>query len=869
MPWQGGDCPERLGKGGDLFVCAVPVIRASALDAVVCIGDNPAMITPLPIDLVLPDLIAALRAHGTAVLQAPPGAGKTTRVPLALLDAGLVQGRIVMLEPRRLAARAAAERMAETLGEPVGQTVGYRIRGQSKVSRATRIEVVTEGILTRMLQSQPDLPGIGAVIFDEFHERSLNADLGLALCLEVAGALRDDLVLMAMSATLDAGPVSALMGAPLITSEGRSFAVETRWLERPLGPKARRGDALVDLVVQAELDTRATGGTVATGGGILVFLPGEGEIRRAAGALAQKLPQGCEIRPLYGALPFAEQRAAIAPLAKGHTGRKVVLATSIAETSLTIEDVRVVVDAGQSRRARFDPGSGMSRLVTERVTRAEATQRTGRAGRVAEGVCYRLWTRGEEGAQRAFPPAEIEAADLTGLALELALWGADPGALAFLTPPPEGALAEARGLLRLLGALDDKGLITAHGRVLAALPLHPRLAHMLACAGPEAAMLAALIADRDPLRGAPCDLGLRLEALRDPRGFAARRPYQVDRGALERIRAEGKRLRSRAPAGVGAFSPAEMAALAYPDRIGLRRKGDAPRFVMSGGKGAVMRDSDALAGARLIVATDLDGDPREARIRLALQISDAEVRAQFGDQIGWQDVCEWSKRERRVIARQQERFGALVLEDRIWKDPPEDAVAHAMLDGVRELGLRLDGAAGRLAARVELVRATGADVPDFSALGLLETLEDWLLPMLGGARSVADWKRFDLLPALKAALRWEQAQMIDQRAPPAFTTPLGRRVPIEYGSEGPEIALRLQELFGVTRHPESAGVPLKITLLSPAQRPVQVTQDLPGFWAGSYGDVRKDMRARYPRHPWPEDPTQADPTLRAKRRSRE
>ena len=862
MPWQGGDCPEWSGQAVE-SVCFPHAYdsRAQALDAAACIGDNPAMITALPIDVVLPDLIAALRAQGSAVLQAPPGAGKTTRVPLAILQAGLTQGRIVMLEPRRLAARAAAERMAETLGEPVGQTVGYRIRGQSKVSRGTKIEVVTEGILTRMLQSQPDLPGIGAVIFDEFHERSLNADLGLALCLEVVGALRDDLLLMAMSATLDAGPVSALMDAPLITSEGRSFTVETRWLDRPLGPKARRGDALVDLVVQAEQETRATGG------GILVFLPGEGEIRRAAAALAQRLPSACAIRPLYGALPFAEQRAAIAPL---HKGRKVVLATSIAETSLTIEDVRVVVDAGQARRARFDPSSGMSRLVTERVTRAEATQRAGRAGRVAEGICYRLWARGEDGAQRAFPPAEIEATDLTGLALELALWGADPADLAFLTPPPEGALAEARALLRLLGALDSQGRITAHGRVLAALPLHPRLAHMLACAGPAAAPLAALIADRDPLRGAPCDLTLRLEALRDPRGFAQRRPYQVDRAALERIRAEAKRLGTRAPkVPEAAFSPAEMVALAYPDRIGQRRKGDAPRYVLSGGKGAVMADSDGLAGARLIVATDLDGDPREARIRLAVQISDAEIRAQFGDQIAWVDICEWSKRDRRVIARQQERFGALVLEDRIWKDPPEEDVASAMLDGVRDLGLRLEGAAGRLAARVELVRAEGGDVPVFSVPGLLQTVESWLLPMLGGVRTAADWKRFDLLPALKAALSWGQTQLIDQRAPPAFTTPLGRRVPIDYGAEGPEIALRLQELFGVTQHPTSAGVALKITLLSPAQRPVQVTRDLPGFWAGSYADVRKDMRARYPRHPWPEDPTQAAPTLRAKRRNRD
>ncbi|MDF1716709.1 MAG: ATP-dependent helicase HrpB [Antarcticimicrobium sp.] len=823
----------------------------------------PAPPPALPIEAALPELLTALRDHGRAVLQAPPGAGKTTRVPLAMLEAGLgtggdSTGRIVMLEPRRLAARAAAERMAETLGEAAGQTVGYRIRGEARVSKATRIEVVTEGILTRMLQREPDLPGVGAVIFDEFHERSLNADLGLALCLEVAGALRDDLLLLAMSATLDAEPVGALMEAPVVTSQGRGFPVETRWLDRPLGPKARRTDALVDLVVQAEQETRGTGG------GLLVFLPGEREIRQAEAALTKQLPGGCHVRPLYGALPFAAQRAAIQPATEG---RKVVLATSIAETSLTIQDVRVVVDMGQARRARFDPGSAMSRLVTEKVTRAEATQRAGRAGRVAEGVCYRLWTKGEEGALAAFPPAEIAAADLTGLALELALWGASEADLAFLTPPPAGALGEARALLRMLGALDDKGLITGHGRALSALPLHPRVAHMLVRAGPEAAPLAALIEARDPLRGAPCDLTLRLEALRDLKRFTRERPYEVLRPALEQVRSEARRLRAQVKrAEIEGMSPAAMAALAYPDRIGQRRKGDAPRYVLSGGKGAVMGPGDGLAGAPFVVATDLDGDPREARIRMAAQISEREIRELFADQIGWVEICDWSKRERRVLARRQERLGAITLDDRVWTDAPQQDVARAMLDGVRELGLRLEGAAARLAARVELVRAEGVDLPDFSESGLMARLEDWLLPMLGTVRSGEAWKRFDPLPALKAALSWDQQKELDRRAPPAFVTPLERKVPIDYGPEGPEISVRLQELFGVTRHPMSGGVPLKITLLSPAQRPVQVTRDLPGFWAGSYADVRKDMRAQYPRHPWPEDPTQADPTLRAKQR---
>ncbi|MEX5598666.1 ATP-dependent helicase HrpB [Pseudophaeobacter sp. C1-32P7] len=823
--------------------------------------------TRLPIDDALPDLIAALRTGGRAVLQAPPGAGKTTKVPLAMLEAGLCDGRIVMLEPRRLAARAAAERMAETLGERPGETVGYRIRGEAKVSKSTRIEVVTEGILTRMLQSDPDLPGVGAVIFDEFHERSLNADLGLALCLEVAGALRDDLILLAMSATLDAAPVSALMETPLITSEGRSFPVETRWLDTPLGPEARRTDALVDLVTRAEAETHKEGG------GILVFLPGEGEIRRAAAALENRLPGDCTVHPLFGALPFAQQRAAIQP---AKSGRKVVLATSIAETSLTIDGVRVVVDMGQSRRARFDPGSGMSRLVTEKVTRAEATQRQGRAGRVSEGICYRLWTKGEEGALAAFPPAEIASADLAGLALELALWGAGAEDLAFLTPPPEGALQEARNLLTLLGALDAQGRITTHGKALSALPLHPRLGHMLLRAGPDqaapAATLAALLAERDPLRGAPADLMLRLEALKDPKAFQRKRPYQLALPVVDRIRAEARRLqqqqrkaRSDAPV-VSDLSAAGLAALAYPDRIGQRRKGDTPRYVLSGGKGAVLSPEDTLAATPFIVALDTDGNPREAKIRMAVQIALADIRALFADQITWQDSCAWSKRDRRVVARSQERLGSVVLDDRIWKDVPPEAIAEAMLDGVRDLGLRLTGAAARLVARVELLRADGHDLPDFSDDGLMATLDDWLLPMLTGVKTAQDWKQFDLLPALRAALSWEQTQLLDREAPGHFVTPLGRKIPIDYGQEVPEIAVRLQEMFGVTRHPAVGGVPLKVTLLSPAQRPIQITRDLPGFWAGSYADVRKDMRAQYPKHPWPEDPTAADPTLRANRR---
>ncbi|MEX1234970.1 MAG: ATP-dependent helicase HrpB [Roseovarius sp.] len=807
----------------------------------------------LPITEALPRLLEAMRTHGRAVLQAPPGAGKTTGVPLALMEASLSKGRIVMLEPRRLAARAAAERMAQSLGEDVGATVGYRVRGEARVSGATRIEVVTTGILTRRIQSDPELGGIGTVIFDEFHERSLDGDLGLALCLEIAGALRPDLHLLAMSATLDAGPVAALMGdAPLITSEGRSHPVETRWLDRPR-PKAQRLEpALADLTCAALAETE---------GGVLVFLPGEGEIRRLESLLAPRVGGDCTLRSLFGAMDFAAQRAAIAPQREG---RKIVLATSIAETSLTIEDVRVVIDGGRARRMRFDPGAGMARLVTEPVSRAEATQRQGRAGRVAPGVCYRLWTRGEEGALPAFPPAEIEAADLAPLALELALWGAAPEVLPLLTQPNPGSYAEAQALLGMLGALDAAGHITDHGRALAALPLHPRLAHMLALAGPEAATLAALLSERDPLpRSAPADLALRLAAIRRPKGP---HPHAPSRAVLQRIAQEARRLARGAKARQPGLDDAEMAALAYPDRIGLRRAGDAPRYLLSGGKGTIFAADDPLANQRLIVVTDTDGNPREARIRQAIPISEAQLRGLYGDQIAWHDICAWSRRDGRVSARQQERYGALILDDRQWKDAPQGAVAAAMLDGIRDMGLVWSDGARRFAARVALGRGAGMDLPDMSDAALMETLDAWLLPFLQGLRSAQEWRRFDILNALRAQLDYTQMQALDRLAPAHFTTPLGRQIPIDYDTDPPEIQLRLQEMFGQTTHPMVGKTPLRVTLLSPAHRPVQTTLDIPGFWASSYADVRRDMRGRYPRHPWPEDPSQADPTLRAKPR---
>lgn len=801
------------------------------------------MMHDLPIDAILPALIAALRSHGRAVLQAPPGAGKTTRVPLAMLEAGLIQGKILMLEPRRLAARAAADRMAATLGQKTGQTVGYRMRGDNAVGPQTRIEVVTEGILTRMLQDQPDLPGIGAVIFDEFHERSLNADLGLALCLEVTEALRDDLILVAMSATLDAAPVAEVMQAPILTSEGKSYVVATRWLDKPTTKDTRFETAMADLILHALNESD---------GSLLAFLPGEGEIRRTQALIEAQVPKGTTVHPLFGAMDFKAQRAAITPSDQ----RKVVLATAIAETSLTIPDIRIVVDGGRSRRARFDVSTGMSRLVTEKVTRAEATQRAGRAGRVAPGIAYKLWTKGEDGALASFPPPEISSGDLAGFALELAVWGTEEG-LRFVTPPHAGRLAEARALLHMLGALDATHRITAHGRALARQPLHPRLAHMLVKGGAQAATLAALLAERDPLRNRGTDLGLRMRAINDPNAFS-----DAHRGAIARIKGEAKRLKR-----VGTQHPnldlGELAALAYPDRIGLHRDGVAPRYVLSGGKGAILPQGDTMAGHRLIVATDLDGDPREARIRQAAALSIEGLEALFGDQIKWQNICIWSHRDRAVIAREQRRFGALILEDNPWHDANEMHVAQAMLDGIRELGLKPSRAARRLIARAALM---GKDFPDLSETTLMETLADWLLAHISGVRTAADWKTFDILPALQAHLGWDHTQQLNRAVPGHFETPLGRKIAIDYDEATPSISVRLQEMFGVTKHPMVGQTPVQVTLLSPAQRPVQVTSDLPRFWATSYEDVRKDMRGQYPKHPWPEDPTQAEPTLRAKPR---
>jgi ATP-dependent helicase HrpB len=808
----------------------------------------------LPIDEILPDLIAALLAAGRAVVQAPPGAGKTTRIPLALLDH--IDGRILLLEPRRLAARAAAAQMARQSGTELGGLVGFRVRGDSQISRATRIEVVTEGILTRMLHSDPDLPGVGAVLFDEFHERSIHADLGLALTLDIRDALRPDLAVLVMSATLNAGPVAALMDdAPILTSHGRSFPVETRWLDRPLPRDKRREPAIADLILQALTEQD---------GSILAFLPGEGEIRRVAALLDGHLPADTVLYPLYGALPFAQQQAALRPT---DAGRKVVLATSIAETSLTIDGVRVVVDSGLARRARFDLGTGMSRLVTERVTRAEAEQRRGRAGRTAPGTCYRLWAQVEEGALSPFAPPEIERADLAAFALDLALWGTTHG-LRLLTPPPAGALAEARALLLGLDAVARDGTITAHGRAMAALPLHPRLAHMMVRAGRAAAPLAAVLSDRDILTGAPADLSLRLQALTDTLRFERAHPWRVDRTTLARVRAEIRRLDALVPMGETTLDLAEMAALAYPDRIAQRRAGDSGRFVLSGGSGVVVDAADPLAQSDYLVVTDTDGAARDARVRQAIALDGSSLPALFGSQIARVQSCDWSRRLGRIEARVQDRFGALVLTDRPWPDAPADARVSALCDGLRQVGLPWSDAARRFAARVTVLRAQGADMPLMDDDSLLAGGESWLGPWLTQCRSADDLRGLDILPALRGLLTWEQSQALDTLAPAHFLTPLGNKVPIDYSGAVPEISLRLQEVFGVTTHPTIGPkrTPLRLVLLSPARRPIQVTMDLPGFWANSYVDVRKDMRGQYPKHPWPEDPRLAEPTLRAKPR---
>jgi len=828
----------------------------------------------LPIDSVLPEIVRALNGAPGLVLQAPPGAGKTTRVPLALLSQPWLAGlRIIMLEPRRLAARAAAARMAESLGEAVGETVGYRIRLDSKVSNATRIEVVTEGILTRMLQDDPSLPGVGLVIFDEFHERSLNADLGLALCLESQGALRDDLKLLVMSATLDGAPVAALMGnVPLVTSEGRAHAVETRFLTRP--EPRRFVESMAAAIRQALAQSE---------GDVLAFLPGSGEIRRVLAALGDCAAQ---VLPLYGDLSQADQDRAIRPLPDGR--RKVVLATSIAETSLTIDGVRVVVDGGQMRLPRFDPSSGMTRLVTVAVSRASADQRRGRAGRQAPGMCWRLWSEAEDRALAGFSPPEIQDADLAPLALDLAQWGIrDANQLAWLDPPPAAALTQARELLTELGALDQDGGLTAHGRAMNRLSMHPRLAHMVLRARDMgvaglACDIAALLSERDVLRaergGRDGDIRLRLDALRGGDGLDPRHGQGVDRGALARARQSAKDWRRRLGLRMGeqdgdARECGVLLAFAYPDRIAKRRPGGEPRYALSGGRGAFFQDHEPLAAQDWLVAVELDGDKREARIFLAAALTRADIDAHFAESIRIEDKVGWDRRDEVVTAARRTCLFALTLEERRLDKVAPDALAAAMAEGVRQMGLAClpwTDELQKFRRRLAFLRRHDAEGgwPDLSDQALLDTLDQWLLPYLTGITRRAHLQKLDLNAALRGLLDWQAGKRLDEMAPTHISVPSGSRVPIDYDGDEPVLAVRLQEMFGCAETPRIAGdrVPVLMHLLSPARRPVQVTRDLASFWANAYHAVKADLKGQYPKHWWPDDPMQAEPTARAKPR---
>ncbi|MGE3141964.1 MAG: ATP-dependent helicase HrpB [Hyphomonadaceae bacterium] len=807
-----------------------------------------------PIEAVLPALLAALASSKSAVLAAPPGAGKTTGAPLALLQADWVAGRrIILLSPRRIAARAGAARMAQLLGERVGETVGFRVRLESRISAATRIEVVTEGVFTRMITADPSLEGVAAVLFDEFHERSLEADLGLALARDAQQGLREDLRLVVMSATLDVARVAALLGdAPVIASEGRAFPVTIRYRSRAPGAP-----------FEGEVAAAVRAAMAAAEGDALVFLPGAREIERTAVLLRESVRDpAVEIHTLYGALAAQAQDAAIAPAPPGR--RKIVLATAIAETSLTIEGVRLVVDAGLARRPRYEPSVGMTRLETVRASQAAITQRAGRAGRVAPGQAWRLWEEGETRALPAFDRPEMLDADLAPLALDLAAWGvSDPSALSWLDPPPPPAWAEAVALLQRLGALDAERRLTAHGRALADLPLPPRLAHMLLRARETgdavlAAHLAVLLTEQG-LGGREADLGARLlEFLRErgPRAQAARRLAErlagAPRGALE---SEGA---------------GRVLALAFPDRIAKARGQGAQRvdFLMANGRAASVDAADPLARADYLVIADAGGRAGGARIFAAAPIAQSDIEALFAEMIETRSEVAFDAASGAARGRRVRRLGRIMLSQAPLETVSQADLEAALIAAVRKEGLALlpwDEESTQLRARVAQLRAReGAQWPDWSDAALLETLEDWA--PFAGARKLSDLEG-RLAPALEARLPFGQRRALEGAAPARFVTPAGGAYRIDYTAEGgPALDVRLQEMFGLNTHPHIAGAPLTLRLTSPAGRPVQTTKDLPGFWRGSYAAVRAEMRGRYPKHPWPEDPANAAPTRRAKPR---
>lgn len=830
----------------------------------------------LPIVDVLPQLRAALAQHAAVVLQAPPGAGKTTVVPPALLEEPWLRGgAILMLEPRRLAARAAAGYIARGFGEAVGGVVGYRVRFDAKVSTRTRIEVVTEGILNRRLQSDPALEGVGLVVFDEFHERHLDTDLALALVRDAQRLLRPDLKILVMSATLDGEAVGNLLNAPVIVSQGRMFPVEVRYIARePTTPLAPRAATAVREAVSAHE------------GDILVFLPGGAEIRRTQ-ALLSDLAPSLDIFPLYGDLAWEAQDRALRPGSR----RKIVLATPIAETSLTIEGVRVVVDAGYARVPQFDPATGLTRLATVRVARASAEQRAGRAGRLGPGICYRLWTESVQRGLLAHPLPEIRTADLTGLALDLALWGADdPQTLTWLDPPPSGALAQARELLRDLGALDDTYRITPAGREMAALPLHPRLSHLIRAgeargAGALACDIAALLSERDLYTGGgrqTVDITARLDTLAAfrKRGRAGAQALGADPDACARVdQAAGqwrRLLNNRTPAAPASMDAGALLAAAYPDRVAGQRRPNDIHYLLANGRGARLPAYDVHVRAPYLVAANLDAGEAEGVIHLAAPISLGDIHGVLGSRLTREDIVRWDDQSEAVLIRREERLGKLVLASEVPRVIPAEEARLAMLEGVRRLGIAVlpwSAEARGWQARVLSMRAwfPEEEWPDVSDAALATSVEEWLGPYLEGCTRREHLARLDVLGLLQLRLHPTQVRRLADGAPTHIAVPSGSRLPLEYRpGEAPVLAVKLQEMFGCTDTPRVAGgrVPVVLHLLSPARRPIQVTQDLRGFWERTYAEVRRELKGRYPKHPWPENPLTAMPTARAARKRR-
>jgi ATP-dependent helicase HrpB len=819
----------------------------------------PAAARDLPVVDVLADLGAALEHHGTALLVAPPGAGKTTGAPLWLIEQPWLTGRIVMLEPRRLATRAAAQRMAALLETEVGGVVGYQTRDERHIGRSTRIEVVTEGVLTRRLQQDPELPGVALVIFDEVHERNVPTDIGLAFALDARDTVRPDLRVLAMSATPDVAKLTAVLGdAPTIESVGRSFPVELRWL--PMMKGTRVEQAMGEAVLRALKEEP---------GDVLVFLPGIGEIRRVEQFLVDRVTPDVDVRLLAGALSLAEQDMALMPSPGGR--RRVVLSTDIAESSLTVSGVRIVVDAGLARVPRHDLGSGMTRLTTISTSRASADQRAGRAGRTEPGIAYRLWSKLEHATRRAHLEAEITQVDLAGVALELATWGTPISDLRFIDQPPSRALQQAHELLRRLGALDDDNRPTSTGRTMLGLPLHPRLAHMVV-ASPTgdrslACLIAAILDERDVLRGRadelPADLALRVRVV-------CGHDYhdRADRRDVARIRDRAGDIARRSGVHVDFDDIASertgaTLALAFPDRVAVRRR-QPGQFQMRTGAGAWVAATDALAEERFIVAADLDGNRSSARVRIGAGIEPAELISALGDDVERQHVLVWDKQRDDLVSHETVRLGSMLLDEQFRPAAPGDETVAALLERVRatRLGaLNWSDRAQQLRRRLAFAATNlGGDWPRVDDKTLLASLEDWLAPFLQRATNRADLAGADVEMVLSTMLSWDAQTQLASMVPTTLTTASGRPVVIDYQRDNPTVSVRVQDMFGTLDHPTIGnGTPLTIELLSPANRPIQITSDLPGFWSGSWAMVRKELAGRYPKHHWPTDPSKATP----------